>query len=122
MPSAPVVNAEPPRQHGTSRMPAFAGINGSNFLAICSPCPTVPYCPFDRSAFGWLRRLMSCTSCRQWSAGMMSLYLQATPPGVTVLRRASCLMRGSGRSYVSGSGRPSPYDMPFDCPARTTTK
>lgn len=36
-------NAEPPRQHGTRRIPAFAGINGNNFFAICNPCPTHPY-------------------------------------------------------------------------------
>ncbi|EYY93624.1 hypothetical protein WQ70_00155, partial [Escherichia coli] len=66
------------------------------------------------SAFGWLRRLMSCTSCRQWSAGMMSLYLHTAPPGVTVLRRANCLIRGSGLSNVSGNGSPSPYDIPLD--------
>ncbi|EAS6427232.1 hypothetical protein EAW94_24770 [Salmonella enterica] len=89
-------------------MPASSGMYGSSFLAICSAWPTVPYWPFFRSAFGWLIPLMFCTSCGQWSSGITSLYLQAAPPGVTVARRASCLMRGCGASRVSGKGKPSP--------------
>lgn len=39
VPSAPAVNAEPPRQQGTSRIPASAGINGSSFWQCEAPDP-----------------------------------------------------------------------------------
>lgn len=43
IPSAPTVKAAPPLQQGTSNIPACSGMYGSNFLAICNPCPTQPY-------------------------------------------------------------------------------